>query len=414
MARILNIFLEAQKVGVLEQDDSGAIWFGYDVAWLESNAAMPLSISLPLQTERFKGRECRPFFAGLLPEEENREVVARKFGVSERNDFAILERIGAECAGAVSLLPPGEQPMVGVANYREVGMSELEDRLENLPTAPLMAGEDGIRLSLAGAQGKAAVAIRDGTYFLPVDGSPSTHILKPDSRRFPGLVENEFFCMRLAAGVGLDVAPVETGTAGEVSFLQVERYDRLGLESGGWARLHQEDFCQALGVAPELKYQSEGGPGLKECFQLIREVSREPIFDILKLFDSVVFNYLIGNNDAHGKNFSLIYREGEACLAPLYDLVSTASYPELSNRMAMKIGGENEARRLRSKHWFKFFTDAELGPSMAIQRMRNLASKVKSEVRSLRKDVAGIDKVAETALANCEALISLNWQREDR
>ena len=383
MARQLDVFLGSDKIGVLEQDDHGALWFGYDANWLASEDAVPLSASLPLREERYRSKECRPFFAGLLPEETSRKLVARRFGVSERNDFALLEQIGAECAGAVSLQQTGEMPRAGNASYRRIELGELEEKLRGLPKAPLLAGEEGIRLSLAGAQGKAAVAMRDGAYLLPLDGSPSTHILKPDSERFPGLVENEFFCMRLAAALGLDVAPVDIGTAGSIRFLQVTRYDRRADGREGWARIHQEDFCQALGIAPELKYQNEGGPGFKECFKLIRGNSTTPVFDILKLFDAMVFNFLIGNNDAHGKNFSFLYDGGETRLAPLYDLVSTELYPELSLRMAMKVGKEKEAARVLSKQWLAFFEDAELGPTMAIQRMRTLATQARKKSPAL-------------------------------
>lgn len=410
MARYLDVFLGSEKVGVLEQDDHGAMWFGYDEPWLKSGSAVPLSASLPLRPERFQRKECRPFFAGLLPEEGNRRAVARMFGVSERNDFAILEQIGAECAGAVSLLPPGQHPFPGGARYREIDGAELEEKLRGLPTAPLMAGEEGIRLSLAGAQGKAAVAIRDGAYFLPLDGSPSSHILKPDSERFAGLVENEFFCMRLAAEIGLDAAPVVIGSAGDIRFLQVERYDRHQSDDGEWSRIHQEDFCQALGVPPEMKYQNEGGPGLNDCFRLLREISSTPILDVLKLFDAVVFNHLIGNNDAHGKNFSLIYEGEEARLAPLYDLVSTAAYPGISTRMAMKIGGEKEALGLGAKPWLSFFSEVGLGPAMAIQRMRNLASKSKKKAAVLAVGLSVASDVATIVDSNCDALLGLEWR----
>jgi serine/threonine-protein kinase HipA len=410
MARQLDIFLGCDKIGVLEQDDHGALWFGYDSKWLASESAVPLSASLPLREERYRSKECRPFFAGLLPEETSRKLVASRFGVSERNDFALLEQIGAECAGAVSLQQTGEVPPAGIASYRGIELSELEEKLRGLPKAPLLAGEDGIRLSLAGVQGKAAVAMRDGAYLLPLNGSPSTHILKPDSERFPGLVENELFCMRLAATLGLDVAPVDIGTAGSIRFLQVTRYDRRADGREGWERIHQEDFCQALGIAPELKYQNEGGPGFKECFKLIRGNSTTPVFDVLKMFDAVVFNFLIGNNDAHGKNFSFLYDGGETRLAPLYDLVSTELYPELSLRMAMKVGKEKEAARVLSKQWLAFFEDAELGPTMAIQRMRTLATNARKKSPALI-DIAplagGVVSIVERRAA---AILALGWK----
>ncbi len=279
-------------VGRLEQDDHGALWFAYAPVWLESPQVFPLSVSLPLREERFKRQECRPFFAGLLPEETSRKLVAKAFGVREKNDFALLEKIGAECAGAVSLLQVGEKPITGAAHYREISEPELAGKLAAAQRHPLLVGEHRVRLSLAGAQSKMAVLIREGRYFLPLDGSPSTHILKPQSPHYDGLVENEHFCMSLAAEVGLTAASVETREIGGQKFLQVERYDRRTDAAGAIRRIHQEDFCQALAMPPEWKYQQEGGPSLKQCFELVRVQSTAPGPDVLRLFDAVVFNYL--------------------------------------------------------------------------------------------------------------------------
>ena len=158
MTRWLNVFLHQSLVGRLEQDRTGAMRFRYDEAWLTSESAVALSYSLPLRRERFGRNECRPFFAGLLPEEDSRKLIAKAFGVSDKNDFALLERIGAECAGAVSLLPTGEFPAAGAPSYREISPKELSEKFAELPRHPLLAGEEGIRLSLAGAQGNARLA----------------------------------------------------------------------------------------------------------------------------------------------------------------------------------------------------------------------------------------------------------------
>lgn len=413
MARVLHVYLKEGLVGQLEQDDSGALWFCYDGAWLESKSSVPLSASLPLRSERFGRNECRPFFAGLLPEENNRKLIAKAFGVSDRNDFALLEKIGAECAGAVSLLPPSEFPVSGKPRYREITLEELAGKFAALPLHPLLAGEDGIRLSLAGAQGKLAVAIRDGSFFLPLEGSPSSHILKPQSAHFEGLVENEFFCMRLAAEAGLEVASVEIGTAGETRFLQVDRFDRTPLADGRWERIHQEDFCQAMGIPPELKYQQEGGPNLKKCFSLVRDVSVVPGPDVLRLFDAVVFNFLIGNSDAHGKNFSFLYGDGGARLAPLYDLVCTQAYPHLAEEMAMKIGDERKPSRIVARNWRKFFAEAGVGQSAAERRLLSLANRISEKAREMtEKDVAGARLVSPVVIAHCQQLLSLKWTGE--
>lgn len=412
MARILDVYLREQNVGRLEQDDSGSLWFTYNGDWLELDSAVPLSASLPLRTEPFRRNECRPFFAGLLPEETSRALIAKAFGVSDKNDFAILERIGGECAGAVSLMPPGDLPMGGTARYREISPAELAEKIADLPQHPLLAGEEGIRLSLAGAQGKIAIAIRDGKFFLPLNGSPSTHILKPQGTHFEGLVDNEFFCMQLAVAVGLEVAPVLIGIADGARFLQVERYDRKELPSGDLKRVHQEDFCQAMGIPPELKYQQEGGPNLKKCFEIVRTVSSVPGPDVLRLFDAVIFNYLIGNNDAHGKNFSLLYDDERARFAPLYDLVCTQAYGGLTAEMAMKIGDERNPQRIFTRDWRKFFEIASLGQAAATKRLKALAEKVRNTVAEMDQASPGWSSCSSVVLKNCSNVLSLPWNEK--
>ncbi len=408
MARTLDVYLQQDLVGHLEQDDSGALSFKYGDAWLVLPSAVPLSASLPLRGEAFGRNECRPFFAGLLPEETSRKMVARFFGVSDKNDFAILEKIGGECAGAVSLMPVGETPMSGSSDYREISSEELAEKFADIPRRPLLIGEEGIRLSLAGAQEKMAVAIDNGKFHVTLGSSPSTHILKPESANFGGLVANEFFCMRLAAKVGLEVAGVEIGTAGITGFLQVERFDRTRMPDGKSERIHQEDFCQAMGIAPELKYQQEGGPNLKRCFELVRAVSSAPGPDVLRLFDAVVFNYVIGNNDAHGKNFSILYEKEKTRFAPLYDLVCTQAYPMLANEMAMKIGGERDPERVFARNWRKFFNDAGVSQAAAVKRLVGLAERVRKVTTGADSDAVAAT-VLPVVIQNCERLIHEKW-----
>ncbi|WP_411845699.1 type II toxin-antitoxin system HipA family toxin [Roseibacillus persicicus] len=409
MARTLDVYLHEERVGILEQDDSGATRFSYLEAWLQAPQAIPISQSLPLKGEAFNRKETRPFFAGLLPEEDSRKMIAKRFGISERNDFSLLERIGAECAGAVSLFGPAEEFSKGAGSYHEISLEELGQKFEQLPTRPLWAGEDGVRLSLAGAQGKLAVMMEDGRYFLPQNGAPSSHILKPQSLYFEDLTENEYYCMRLAHHIGLSVAPVETGVAGGTSFLQVERYDRMLDSNKRRRRLHQEDFCQAMGIPPELKYQQEGGPNLKKCFALLREVSSAPGPDVLALFDAVVFNFLIGNSDAHGKNFSLLRSEsGQVRLAPLYDLVCTQAYPGLSVELAMKIGKERKPARIQTRDWEKFFEVAELGKPQAKRRLRDLTSRVQKEVKEMASQGSISEKVSSLINGHCQRLLGMD------
>jgi serine/threonine-protein kinase HipA len=385
MARTLDVYLHDELVGHLIQDDGGQMVFDYTQNWLQKAAATPLSQSLPLREKRFTRNECRGFFGGILPEESKREIIARNLGISARNDYAMLERIGGECAGAVTFIPAGEPLPDRNYHYRLLSPQELAGILKELPRRPLLAGEDGIRLSLAGAQDKVAVRIEGDEVSLPLGGAPSTHILKPAVERFEGVVFNEALCMKLAAASGLHTARVETRNAEGIEYLLVERYDRRHRAVAGGPpaldRLHQEDFCQAQGIVSEMKYEKEGGPSLKRCFGLLREVSSTPVLDLNRLLDAVILNFLIGNNDAHSKNFSLLYHgvgtpARDIRLAPLYDLVSTSHYPELSQNMAMKIGGEYSSDKVTAKDFEELAEEAGLAKPLVKNRVPELAEAV--------------------------------------
>jgi serine/threonine-protein kinase HipA len=403
MARTLDVYLHRELVGHLIQNDGGQMVFDYAESWLQLPDATPLSHSLPLRRKRFSRKECRGYFAGVLPEESKREIIARNLGISARNDYAMLERIGGECAGAVTFLPAGEALPAPDDNYRALSELELAGILRELPRRPLLAGETGIRLSLAGAQDKIAVRVEGEAISLPLGGAPSTHILKPAVERFAGVVFNEAYCMRLAAAVGLSVARTEIRRVEDVEYLLVERYDRTHSqrpEGVTLERLHQEDFCQALGIVSENKYQKEGGPSLKQCFALLREVSSAPVLDLARLLDAVVFNFLVGNNDAHGKNFSLLYRGTGAAsletrLAPLYDVVSTRYYPELTRELAMKIDGEYSSDRVSKASFEQLAEDAGLAKPLVLRRVPELAEAVFSNL-----DKTGIEHPVAEALAD--------------
>src|SRR6185437_5754570 len=293
MAKTLDVYLFTNLVGHLVQDDGGQMVFDYAESWTKTPNACPLSHSLPLQPERFTRKECRGFFGGILPEESKREIIARNLGISARNDYAMLEQIGGECAGAVTFLPAGQQLPKRDYHYRKLDAKELAGILRELPKRPLLAGEKGVRLSLAGAQDKVAVRFEGEEVSLPLGGAPSTHILKPAVERFSGVVSNEALCMTLAARMNLPAAKVETRKVEDIEYLLVERYDRKHVTIDGLPgveRLHQEDFCQAQNIVSELKYQKEGGPSFKQCFTLLRDVSTAPVLDLANLLDAAIFN----------------------------------------------------------------------------------------------------------------------------
>lgn len=378
MTRTLDIWWDGRLVGQLTQDKHGELGFAYAPEWMSDEATPPLSASLPKRAEPFTRRECRPFFGGLLPEESQRDAAAQALGVSRANDFALLDRLGGDVAGALQLLPPGEGPTAPAPDQRPIPLDDagLIRVLDALPVRPLLAGEEGLRLSLAGAQSKVPVVLVDGVVALPAPGQPTTHILKPPISRFAATTENEAFVMRLAAAIGLDVAPVEARIVQDRTFLLVQRYDRVIGDDGFVRRIHQEDFCQALGVPPETKYASEGGPTFKDCFALLRRVAARPAVDVLKLLDAVIFNVIAGNADAHGKNFSILYDAEGPRLAPLYDLLATVAYPDLSPKFAMKIGKRATLAELDAKGWAAFAADAGIGLPLIRRRIAEISKGV--------------------------------------
>jgi len=274
MTRTLSVWWDRVVVGTLQVNQHGEMRFTYAAEWLADASRPPISFSLPKQEQSFKQRQCRPFFAGLLPEESQRDVIAAALGISKGNDFAFLEALGGDVAGALSLWPEGQAPPVPEprGTPRSLSDDELIGVLDTLPQRPLLAGREGLRLSLAGAQTKVPVVLVDDRVALPAAWQPTTHILKPAITRFPHTTENEALVTLLAAAVGLPVAPVAARSVGGRSYLLVTRYDRRFDAKGQAHRLHQEDFCQALGIPPERKYAAEGGPTFKTGFDLQAEV----------------------------------------------------------------------------------------------------------------------------------------------
>jgi serine/threonine-protein kinase HipA len=323
----------------------------------------------------------------------------------------MLEKIGGECAGAVTFMPAGQPLPDSTARYRDLSDDDLVSVLKTLPRRPLLAGEYDVRLSLAGAQDKVAVKVSGTQISIPLEIAPSTHILKPASERFVGVPANEVLCLRLASAVGIPAAAAETRSIQGIDYALIERYDRISTqipERPEYRRLHQEDFCQALGIVSEHKYQSEGGPSFKQCFDLLRSVSSAPVIDLQSMLDAAIFNYLIGNHDAHGKNFSLLYSAGQdnVRLAPLYDLVCTLYYPELSRKMAMKIGGEYLLDKVAPRNFEKLAEETGLAKPLVKRRVPALAGKILEALLTMDLSQADTQKVAMIIKQRCERTIS--------
>ncbi|MBA3814726.1 MAG: type II toxin-antitoxin system HipA family toxin [Alphaproteobacteria bacterium] len=408
MSRTLDVYFDEVLAGKLTQDESGRLNFAYDSGYLDSKTSFPLSISLPLSVQIYGDSIVRPFFSNLLPDDLARYRVARLLGVSEKNPFAILEIIGRECAGAISLYPEGQVSSLKKSeNYELLEGEKLYKILMLLAQRPLLAGEKDVRMSLAGAQDKLAVALIDNKIALTKGAFPTTHIIKPPISDIPESVFNEYFCMLLASRMNLPVAHVDIRWAENTPFLLVKRYDRT---ADHHHRLHQEDFCQALSIPPEFKYENEGGPSIKLCLDLIEKHSVRPALDRITFVRTVIFNYLIGNADAHAKNYSFLYKEGKPHLAPLYDLLSTAVYPQLSQKMAMKIGGKYKAEDVYSRHWEQLVPNTQLARNRLQKDLKEFAKDLSQASLVLAQELNSTERSSFT-YKKIQAIIDARCQR---
>lgn len=400
----LTVWWNRRIAGDLAIDRGGAMHFAYAPDWLTDAAAPPLSQALPKRPEPYPDALCKAVFGGLLPEEGQRTAVAAVLGISPDNPFRLLQALGGDVAGALAFLPDGEQPPAPdlARPGQALAEADLAALLERLPRVPMLAGEGGARLSLAGAQGKLPVVLVDGQVAVPRPGEPSTHLIKPEPAGFPGLAANEAFCLALARAAGLDAARGAWRAAGGRAYLLVERYDRIS-GPGGVERLHQEDFAQALGVPPNRKYAAEGGPTFRDAFPLLRRAATRPAREVLKLADAALFNVIVGNADAHAKNFSLLrHANGDVVLAPLYDLVATRAWPELSPRLAMRFGGAGKLEEIDGESFARFAADAGLTAPYVRRRAVALGRAVQAAIRA-GAPVAGLAPDAVAALAGATA-----------
>lgn len=348
----LTVFFGDKKSGLLQSTENRGVVFLYDSSYLADKNAVQLSASLPLQEKEFSQKEAFPFFSGLLPEEDSRKKIADYLHISETSTLKLLEALGGECAGLITIsseenpVLPKQNYKLDSNNYELLDESRLCEFIENSAVRPLIKADDKLRLSLAGAQEKIALANLNGKWYLPLHGVPSTHILKPThSGSLSTLAMNEYICMKLAENFGLTVPKTDLMNIAGKDVLVVERYDRV-IKEDSIQRLHQEDFCQALGIMSTSKYQNDGGPGIADIFYEIRKECSVPAKEIQAFLKYVVFNFLIGNCDSHGKNYSLLYKKNRTEIAPLYDVVSTLIYPELTEKLSMKIGSHYDIRKV--------------------------------------------------------------------
>lgn len=378
-------------VGELWRDGQDRIGFAYHPEWIERG--FPVGRVLPLRAQAFEpaGGLAHAWFSNLLPEAAARERIVSGLGVAD-DDFVLLREIGGDCAGALSILPldlvPGDQAGAVVLDDRRLnvllrrkGQAMLPPRGARDPISP--------RLSLAGAQAKCPVLVRDGEYFLPTGATASSHILKFELPQWKHVPVYELLLNQLAAAVGLPVPETRMEARHGHRFLVIRRYDREPGQ-GDWQRLHQEDFCQVAGLRATRKYQSEGGPGLADCARWIRELSERPARDLLHLLHWQIFNWLAGNSDGHAKNLALVQVQPNTNrwrLAPFYDLVCTRAWPNLDRRLAMSVGAESDPGRIRTAHWQTLADDLGMRSRFVLREVATMTEAIDESLPEVHDDL---------------------------
>jgi len=416
----LRVLIAGDFVGSVQQHAGGNLVLTYEQSWRERSDSLPLSVSMPLAQREHGDAVVRPFMEGLLP--DNAIILerwARQFHVSSRNPFALLARMGEDCAGAVQFVRPErfeELANAGAGEVEWLTEDDLAERIRELVDhhgTGRLPGDRG-QFSLAGAQPKMALLYDGARWGIPSGQMPTTHILKPPAQKdLEGLDVNEHLCLRLAHELGLAVAESSLRKFRSEKALVIARYDRRRLVEGRVVRLHQEDVCQALSVSPLRKYQNEGGPGPEDIVGLLLRESDDPDTDVAAFIDALALNWVIGGTDAHAKNYSLLLSPSSVRLAPLYDLISILPYPHRVHpreaALAMKVDREYRLWKIHRRHWEGLAARCDLDPEPLLERVIQLVAAVPTAVvraaTSLRaQGVHGemVERVAAAVRAHSE------------
>lgn len=402
----LRVYQNNKLVGHLLKEPSGAIQFKYDNAWLNEKQACPISLSMPLREDAYKGEPVAAVFENLLPDSDAlRRRVAEKVGANGIDAYSLLTAIGRDCVGALQFIAADDdQTLANTAKIDGQSIDEevIEALLKNLAQAPLgLNRDDDFRISVAGAQEKTALLWYEGQWLKPHGKTPTTHIFKTQIGKLPNgidlsnSVENEFYCLKLVEAFGIPVNHVEMKTFGKTKSLVIRRFDRHWTKDGRLIRLPQEDCCQALSVPPTKKYQNEGGPGIAEIVELLKG-SDTPERDQRRFFKAQTLFWLMGATDGHAKNFSVFLKPGGGFeMTPLYDILT--AQPSVDKRqidrnqmkLAMRVGDNNHYRinEIRIRHFVQTGTAAGL-PNKLMQ------SVIEEIIDSAQKAIATV----ETAL----------------
>lgn len=360
--------------------------FEYSAEWLGDGFAISCSLPLGAGRSRAGADAAHRFFANLLPEGEARERVVRTLRIPN-TDFDLLRAVGGECAGALAVSTSGSPSVTSaVGRYRALQEDELAELAARRGYVHADQSGEQPRLSLAGAQHKCPVRVQGGTYLLPINDAPSTHILKFEVADFRNVPAYETFTTALAKAAGLATVDVELRQIRRRHYVEIARFDRIAKSDGAIRRLHQEDFCQALGFGHERKYEADGGPSLADCVRLLRDTVADPVIDIERLMAWQAFNWLAGNADGHAKNLALLHSGRTIRLAPFYDLVCTRAIPRVGRRLAMGVGGETDPGKISASHWQALAVECGIRPRFLQPLVQALAGRILQSLQPVRSE----------------------------
>jgi serine/threonine-protein kinase HipA len=409
-AAAVPIWFDALAVGQVDVAADGSLSLRYAERWLQTSGAFPLSVTMPLRAEPYPSDVISPWLANLLPEEDQLQMLTRSLGLDQADVLAVLAEIGGDTAGALSFGAATDRALWKYAPLTTFYDTPdphhaLERHFEDLGRRPFLVGEEGVRQSLAGGQKKSALAVlgpdgapvlrlpQDGDVLaIPLNGAPSSLIVKPDNPNLPGITENEVWCLRMAQAIGIEAAQATVLKSSKRTAIGVLRYDRRLGQSGQLLRLHQEDFAQANSLPPGRKYErgTLRGLDLKTLLETGRRVSAT---DALALLDQVIFNILVANTDAHAKNYSLILPVGSAPrLAPLYDVSTVLTWPHVVKTYAQFFGGKKRnPDSIAGRHWEAVAREVGYRPTDVKGRVEQLVSSMVANRVQVTDAVTALD-----------------------
>ena len=409
----LNVWYNDRIVGAVYTNDNNNIGFTYNDKWQEKGFS--ISNQLPLTTKDYPPNKkvAHNFFTNLLPEAGARSRIINELKIHD-NDYNLLKAIGGECAGALTILPDNEE-YNNTYNYQAFSNDSFRNLLRTKGSLNTFTDlEKKPRLSLAGAQDKCAIYIQDQEYYIPEKYSPSSHIIKFEVTGLKHIPAYEYFLSKLAKTLSLPVVNCELKTFEDCTYLLVERYDRILDKNNKLQRLHQEDFCQALGYSHNKKNQMDDGPNFAMCSSLVKDISSEYLHDYENIIKWQIFNFLSGNSDAHAKNISFLYQdEKNIQLAPFYDLVCTRAIDRIDSKLAFSIGNEYIPTKISIEHFKKMAVNCKLSEKYLLKLVKDCAitlidnfQKVQNDFENLHGEYPALQRVKQVVMKQCNKILS--------